>query len=51
MEQPTGDDVVIGDTVEFKRTSNLFPLPKCVDVSKMTIESIFEAEQNEGDEE
>jgi len=45
MEQPTGDDdVVIGDTMEFKRTSKLFPLPKSVDVSKMTMEAIMESE-------
>lgn len=44
MEQPTGDDVVIGDVVEFKRRSNLFPLPKAVDVSKMAMEAILEAD-------
>lgn len=37
MEQPTGSDVVIGDVVEFKRTSDLFPLPKSVHVAVVDI--------------
>lgn len=44
QENPTGRDVVvIEDTVEFKRTSKLFPLPKSVDVSNMTMEAILAA--------
>jgi hypothetical protein len=43
-EKPTGEDVVvIDDTVEFKRSSKLFPLPKSVDVSNMTMEAILAA--------
>lgn len=44
MNKETGDGViVIDDPVEFKRTSNLFPLSKEVDVSNMTMEAVLGA--------
>ena len=39
MDKPTENGAVaIEDPVEFKRISNLFPLPESVDVSGMTME-------------
>lgn len=45
IDQPVEDGVVtIRDPVEFKRTSDLFPLPKSVDVSRMTMKAALEAD-------
>lgn len=41
MESPTEDEVLITDVIEFKRTAELFPLHKSLDVSQMTMEAIL----------
>lgn len=43
MESPTAteDEVLITDVIEFKRTAELFPLHKSLDVSQMTMEAIL----------
>jgi hypothetical protein len=41
MENPSENVVVLVDPVEFKRTSNLFPLPKLVDISSMTMKEVL----------
>lgn len=41
-----GDEILIDDVVEFKRTSKLFPLTKNLNVSEMTMEVIL-AKSNE----
>jgi hypothetical protein len=41
-----GDEILIKDVVEFKRTSKLFSLPKSLNVSEMTMEAVL-AKSNE----
>lgn len=41
-EKDLGEGVIlVEDPIEFKRTSNLFPLPKEVDVSKLSLDALM----------